>query len=162
MIIDVVLLSLLLISAIWTVMTVRLIKSVIGLAITSVMVAIVMFRLNSPLAGVFELSVCAGLIPVIFITAVSYTERLTKDKFEVRRHDRFARFRYLFVVLAVIAFALFSVKIIFDFTPVVTGAAKISPQAYLWKMRSADLLGQIIVLLTGAIGVALFFREKQK
>ena len=46
--------------------------------------AILMFRLTRPSAAVFELSVCAGLIPVIFISAISLTQRLKRDEAKAR------------------------------------------------------------------------------
>jgi hypothetical protein len=32
----------------------------------------------------------------------------------------------------------------------------------LWGLRHLDLFGQIIVLLAGAFGVVIFFKEKKK
>ncbi|MDD5730401.1 MAG: hypothetical protein PHN57_04670, partial [Candidatus Omnitrophica bacterium] len=48
-------------AALWAVMATRLLRAAIALALTSVILTVIMFRLNSPLAAVFELSVCAGL-----------------------------------------------------------------------------------------------------
>lgn len=72
-------------ASVWTVMTTRLIRAVVGLAVTSAMLSIVMFRFNSSLAAVFELSVCAGLIFVIFITTVSFTARLSQEEYQQRK-----------------------------------------------------------------------------
>ena len=47
----------------------------ISLAVLSVIIAIVFFKLNSAYAGVFELSVCAGLITALFISVISLTRR---------------------------------------------------------------------------------------
>jgi len=58
---DVILLTLLVLAALWTVMSSRIVRAAVGLAITSVILSIIMFHLKSPLAAVFELSVCAGL-----------------------------------------------------------------------------------------------------
>ena len=70
------------IAAVYTVMVTRLIHSAIGLGITSAILAILIFQLASPLTAVFELSVCAGLISAIFISVISLTQRLTPEKFE--------------------------------------------------------------------------------
>jgi uncharacterized MnhB-related membrane protein len=50
------------IAAVYTVMVTRLLHSAIGLGLTSALLAILIFVLACPIAGVFELSVCAGLI----------------------------------------------------------------------------------------------------
>lgn len=49
--------------------------SAISLAALSVIIAIMFFRLNSPYAAVFELSVCAGLITALFVSVISLTKR---------------------------------------------------------------------------------------
>jgi NADH-quinone oxidoreductase subunit J len=158
---DKILFIMLLGAAVWTVMTTRLMKSIMGLAVTSVMVSVILFRLKSPLAAVFELSVCAGLISVIFITAVSFTERLGKAAFQIRRRERFQKFQYLFLVLAIAALALWGVRIPLHFelpaAPAVTDT-----RVVLWNLRPLDLFGQIVVLLAGAFGVIVFFKERNK
>ncbi|MCX5668965.1 MAG: hypothetical protein NTX89_02430, partial [Candidatus Omnitrophica bacterium] len=106
MTLDLILLSALLLSVIWTVMTVRLVRSVVGLALTSAILAVIIYRLNSPLAAVFELSVCSGLISVIFITTVSFTQRISKEKFLIRRRERLLRFLYLPLIIIVVGLLL--------------------------------------------------------
>ena len=49
--------------------------SAISLAVLSVVIAIMFFKLNSTYAGVFELSVCAGLITALFVSVISLTQR---------------------------------------------------------------------------------------
>ena len=63
---DLILLGGMLLCCLWAVMARGLLRAAIALATTSVVLAIIMFRLDSPLAAVFELSVCAGLITVVF------------------------------------------------------------------------------------------------
>ena len=50
-----------------------LIKSAIALGIASALLAAIFFILDAPYAAVFELSVCAGLITVLLLSAVSMT-----------------------------------------------------------------------------------------
>lgn len=50
-----------------------LIKSAIALGIASGLLAAIFFILGAPYAAVFELSVCAGLITVLLLSAVSMT-----------------------------------------------------------------------------------------
>lgn len=159
--IDLILLICLVLAAVWTVMTIRLIHSIVGLALTSVIVSVLMFRLSSPLAAVFELSVCAGLISVIFIIAVSFTQRVSKEQLPMRRRERLIRFWYLPVVVAIAALLLFY----FLKMPQVVlppPAEEQSVRDVIWKVRHLDLLGQVIILLAGAFGVAVLFKESKK
>jgi uncharacterized MnhB-related membrane protein len=92
MTLEIVLLVALVLAALWTVSSARVMRAVIGLAVTSVVLTMIMFRLNSPVAGVFELSVCAGLIPAIFISTISLTHRLTTETLADRRRELLRRF----------------------------------------------------------------------
>ena len=159
--IDLILLICLVLAAVWTVMTIRLIHSIVGLALTSVIVSILMFRLSSPLAAVFELSVCAGLISVIFIITVSFTQRVSKEQLPMRRRERLIRFWYLPVIVAIAGLLL----LYFLKMPQVVlppPAEEQSVRDVIWKVRHLDLLGQIIILLAGAFGVAVLFKESKK
>ena len=51
-----------------------LLKSAIALAAASLLLGIIFFRMNAPYAGVFEISVVAGLITVLFILTIALTE----------------------------------------------------------------------------------------
>ncbi|HEX7561381.1 MAG TPA: hypothetical protein VF347_04240, partial [Candidatus Humimicrobiaceae bacterium] len=68
------LLIILVIAALMVVFSSRLLLAAISLAATSIMLTLLMFKLNSPIAAVFELSICAGLITVIFITTISFVK----------------------------------------------------------------------------------------
>lgn len=48
-----------------------LLRAALCLAVLSVVLAGLFFKLGAPYAGAFELSVCAGLITVLFIAAIS-------------------------------------------------------------------------------------------
>lgn len=155
-----ILLLILLFSAVWTVMTARLLRSVVGLAMTSAILAIVMYRLSSGLAAVFELSVCSGLISVIFITTVSFTRRLSKESADIRKRERMARFWYLpFLLLAAGICLIQFLKI-----PKIYFTSVIEPidvRALIWHNRHLDLFGQVIILLAGVFGVVILFKEQK-
>lgn len=161
MIIDILLLAALLISALWTVVTIRLIRSVIGLALTSVILSLIIYRLGSPLAAVFELSVCAGLIPVIFITTVSFTQRISKERLRIRRRERWAKFWYLplIVILAGLLLAKYFKMPRFELPLPIKD---IDVRQVFWNIRHLDLLGQVAILLVGVFGVVVLFREPKK
>lgn len=63
------------VSAILAVSFRNLLFAAISLAALSAVLAIIFYQLNSPYAGVFELSVCAGLITVLFVSVISLTRR---------------------------------------------------------------------------------------
>ena len=51
-----------------------LLKSAISLAVASAILAIIFYQLNAPYAAMFELSVCAGLITVLFASTINLTK----------------------------------------------------------------------------------------
>jgi len=160
---DLFLLVFLLIAAVWTVMAARLLASVIGFAVTSAILTILIFRLNAPLAGVFELSVGAGLIPVLFVATIGLTQRLTREKLQARRTDHLRKFSYLPLVLAVLAVLVLALSRLY--LPVNVAqpqpGVETDPRVVLWNLRHMDILGQILLLLAGAFGVVQLFKEKK-
>ena len=53
----------------------RLLISAVSLGLSSVMLAIIFFANRAPFAGGFELSIGAGLVSILFIMAISLTEK---------------------------------------------------------------------------------------
>jgi len=148
-------------AGLWTVMTRSLIRSAIGLALTSVILTLLMFRFDSWLAAVFELSVCAGLISVIFISTISLTEPLTKSEVLQHMKARLARFIYLPLLILVVGVGLSFIKVNLNFqlpAPEVEADAR----KVLWNMRDLDLLGQMVIIMTGIFGVIILFREMRR
>ncbi|HOW35684.1 MAG TPA: hypothetical protein PL155_04660 [Candidatus Omnitrophota bacterium] len=151
----------LLLAALWTVMTARLIRSAFGLALTSAVLAILLFRLDSPMAAVFELSVCAGLIPVIFVTTISLTHRLSQDAFQIRQKERWGKYWYLLVIVVLVGVLLSRRALLPDVPlPVVTHPTDV--RIVMWNMHHVDLLGQVAVILAGVFGVVILFKEVKK
>jgi NADH-quinone oxidoreductase subunit J len=142
-------------------MTRSLLRAAIGLALMSIVLAILMFRLNSGLAAVFELSVCAGLIPVLFVSTISLTHPLTKEEVLQHMKDRIRRFWYLPFITVVlgIALSLITVKLNIKLPPPETEK---DVRAVLWNQRPLYLTGQIIILLVGAFSVVILFKEAGK
>ncbi|HOI44571.1 MAG TPA: hypothetical protein PLX50_03035, partial [Candidatus Aminicenantes bacterium] len=50
-----------------------LIRSAVCLAVASLLLGIIFFRMGAPYAGAFEISVVAGLITVLFILTIALT-----------------------------------------------------------------------------------------
>ena len=143
--------------ALWTVMTARVLRAAIALAITSAVLAVLMYRLLAPIAAVFELSVCAGLIPAIFISAVGMTRRLTGEELAERRRQKWRSFGPLpgIVVLVGVLLAIWQPSLAF---PMAGGNAG-DVRDILWNQRHADLLGQVAILLAGAFAVVVLVKE---
>lgn len=160
-IIDIILLIAMTIAALWTVMTRSLLKSTIGLAFTSAIITIIMFRLNSPLAAVFELSVCTGLITAVFVSTISLVKPLTHKEIVKLSRDRIKRFWYLPVIMAVSGAGLLFLNIPAE-VKLPAGAMEGDPRNILWSARQLDLFGQIVILLAGVFSTVLLFKEAKK
>jgi len=158
-IVDVIVLGTLVLSAVWAVLSPRLLRAVIGLAVASCCVTIALFRLDSPLAGVFELSVCAGLISAVFISTISLSQLETEESIAGASKERIRRYWYLPPLLVLVGIAVFQIRLV-DF-PEVARVGKDVRQV-LWTERHLDLLGQVTVLLAGAFGVVVLFKENKK
>jgi NADH-quinone oxidoreductase subunit J len=154
----IILLVAMVITAAWTVMTARLLRAAIGLALSSAIVTILMFELNSPLAAVFELSVCAGLISAIFISTISLTQRVTAEDLVTRQKEKLSKFWFLPLLMLAAGVILISIHFVLNVNlpaPPQENDVKI----ILWNLRHLDLLGQIVILLAGAFGVVTLFKE---
>lgn len=159
--IEFIVLVVLVIAALWTVLTRSLLRSGIGLALTSAILAGLMFNLKASLAAVFELSVCAGLISVLFISTISLTQPLTPKEAVKHMKDRLTRFWYLPLIMLIIGILVSLIKIEPN-VKLSVGQIKNDPQSVLWNLRQVDLIGQIIILLIGVFGVVVFFKERNK
>jgi NADH-quinone oxidoreductase subunit J len=156
---DVINLAVLIVSALWAVLSPRLLRAVIGLALTSVCVTIALFRLDASLAGVFELSVCAGLISAVFISTISLSKIETKQSIATLRTERTRRYFYLPLILLITGIAISQLS--FPEMKAVSTLGK-DVRLILWTERHLDLLGQVTILLAGAFGVAVLFKEQKK
>ncbi len=156
----IIILSISTLASLWTVLARSLLRAMLGLAITSIGIVILMFLLDSQLAGVFELSVCVGLITVIFAATVSLTKPLNHKEITERTKSRIRRFW----PIPIIAIAAGSCVFLFLSNTVIplpaeTGGVVEDVRTILWNDRHLDLLGQIGIMIAGAFGVLLLFRE---
>jgi NADH-quinone oxidoreductase subunit J len=161
MVLTISVLALALLAALWTVMTRSLMRSVIGLAATSVCVTALMFMLGANLAAVFELSVCAGLITVVFVSTVAMTQPASGAELRERTRSRLRRYWPLPLILlaAGILLAALGPGLAVALPPPEEGA---EVKDILWTKRPADILGQVAVILAGTFGVIVLFKERKK
>jgi NADH-quinone oxidoreductase subunit J len=155
-------LVLMLVFGIMAVMQRSMIKSAIALAAASVSLGVIMYELGAVWAALFEISVCSGLVTVIFISAINMTRIRTKEELEEKKRERHKRFVFLPAIL-IIALAVTLVilwpHIDSAIPPLLTGSGA-TVQDILWGKRQADLMGQVIIILAGVYGVIIFFKER--
>jgi len=147
--------------ALWSVIRGSLIRAAIALALTSAVLALIMFRLFSPLAAVFELSVCAGLITVIFMSTISLSEPLTYSELMIKAKPRIKRFWFLPVILVLLLLILVPLASNVS-APMIASETEKSVYRVLWQIRQLDVFGQILILFTGIFGVVVFFKNTKK
>ena len=145
--------------AVWAVMAPNLLVSAMMLALVSIAASLLLFSFGAPWAAVFELSVCAGLITVLFIGGVS----LVRADHE-RNPEKRTVFHILPLALAIAAIAAwFYVP---EFFYLLSGwrlpaAPEGALGATLWDIRRADLLGQIVMLAAGVFVIKSIFPKKR-
>lgn len=135
-----------------------LLRSAISLAAASLLLGIIFFRMDAPYAGVFEISVVAGLITVLFILAIA----LTKAGEEVREPGA-ANVVFPLVFAAFIVIDALVMKGLLGKVPALAAGAEAgSFGEVLWRGRTFDLVGQIAVILAGVFAVLALFRKRDK
>jgi len=135
-----------------------LLKSAIALAVSSLLLGIIFFGMDAPYAGVFEISVVAGLITVLFILTIA----LTKSGDEVRE-SRLVNWAFPLVFIAFIVIDALVMKSLLGKVPALaSGAESGTFGEVLWRGRTFDLVGQIAVILAGVLAVLALFRKREK
>jgi len=158
---DAIILIILSLTVLATVMTTSLLQAAIGLAVTSALLTVVMFKLNAPLAALFELSVCAGLIPVIFITVISLTKPLSNEEMKTESREKMTRFWPLPIVFILAGIIAAYLKIRISLKLPMHGPS-LDVRQVLWSVRQIDLIGQLAVLLAGAFAILVLFKEMRR
>jgi len=135
-----------------------LLKAAVALAVASIMLGIIFFRMGAPYAGVFEISVVAGLITVLFILTIA----LTKPGEDVKE-SKLADIVFPLFFIAFIIIDALVMKGLMRKIPAVPG----SPEGaafgdVLWKGRTLDLIGQIAVIFAGVFSVLALLRKRNK
>ncbi len=146
--------------AITAVMARKMLISAIMLAVASIALSLLMFKFSAPWAALFELSVCAGLITVLFISAVS----LVKKEDMALKESR-AKFTILPLISgAVFIFMAIFLMPYFESLSGFTRNPEIQPKVgeIIWKFRSADLLGQITILAAAVFVVKSVFYKRSE
>jgi NADH-quinone oxidoreductase subunit J len=130
----------------------------VSLATISAILAMVLFKFGANIAGVFELSVCAGLITVLFIATVS----MTKDS-DKKVESRLPTYFIPFFVLIFVGMDFFIMQwLAGSVLPAGISRSSGTFQRVFWDLRSSDILGQVALILAGVFGILSLFRLKGK
>jgi NADH-quinone oxidoreductase subunit J len=134
-----------------------LLKAAISLAAASIFLALVFFRMNAVYAGVFEVSVVAGLITVLFITAIA----LTRSDEQVPE-SRYHKFIFPLFFGALLLIDLLVMKSLRGRIPSISSPETRTFGEVMWNERSFDLIGQIGAIFAGVLAVLALFRSSDK
>ncbi len=145
-------------AALWTVQA-QILRAVIGLALVSVLLTVLMFQMDAPLAGVFELSVCAGLITAVFVSTISLTRPLQPAHARACEAVRARRFHPAILAAASVGALIWIGSYDLDVAPAVSEAPEQASEV-LWSMRRLDLVGLLIIILVGVFGVVVLFKRR--
>lgn len=138
----------------------NLLKSAICLGVASIFLAMLFFQMGASYAGVFEISVVAGLITVLFITTIVLTKREGGVKERKLTNIFFLLFFVIFIVIDLIIMQGFIGKL--STMPVDLGIVdKTKFSKVLWSYRTLDLVGQICAIFAGVFSVLALFRNKE-
>lgn len=154
-----ILLALLVVSLVLAVFITDLLKAAIALALGSAVLAILFFWFRMPYAGVFELSVCAGLVMVLLVSTIGLTRR------DEPEHEEQGKSGWLLLpILILVAVGVIDV-LIFTFLhtrmPLVHNTITAPSFAdTLWRVRWLDILGQLAIILVGVFAVLALFRNE--
>ena len=150
----------LLIFCVMAVMSHSILKSAVYLALASVMLGVIMYVLGAHWAAVFEISVCSGLVTVIFISAISLS-KIKHDEIQ-KLYEHKKRSAFLPAVLIIGGVLIAAAAMAADFTlPDAAAALSEEFRETLWNTRQADILGQIIAILAGGMAVVVLFQNDE-
>ncbi len=125
----------------------RLLISAIWLALTSALVALMLFLLGAPQIAVIELSVGAGLVTVLFVFAIN----IAGEEVIGLRSALPLPLVWASIVLAAGLIIFFIVRSLgFVQFPELTSEFAAS---VLWQERYLDFLLQVVLILAGVLGV---------
>jgi len=154
-----ILVGLLILVGFWTVQT-SILRAAMGLALTSVLTTLILFQMSMPLAAVFELSVCAGLITVVFVSIISMTRPQNAEEEEQSAARRSRRYQPALLVAALVGLGLWAAgNAVQGMTP---STVTENVRDVLWNLRRLDLVGQIIIMFVGVFGVVVLFKDRLK
>lgn len=139
-----------------------LLKAAIALALASVFLATILFLHGAWVAAVFELSVCSGLITVLFVSTISLTK--DSDQKEEAKLTGYLLPAFLLFFIGVDCLALrwlgpffLDAKAMVPADTLTGGFSKV-----FWGDRTTDVLGQAALILSGVFAILSLFKRKAR
>ena len=134
-------------SAILAIASKRLLISAIWLALTSALVALMIYLLGAPQVAVIELSVGAGLVTVLFVFAINIAGEEVIDVKSILPKP--------LVWASILLAAALAIYLILRAVGFVQSPVAIEQEAasILWEDRYLDILLQVVLIFSGVLGV---------
>lgn len=125
--------------------------SVASLAGTFILVAIIYSLKNATFVAVFQLTIGAGTLAVLFLSG-----EMLSEKPDVKRPLRN-------IFLAIMGALLLSIPSTFFSTRITSASASsgVSFPEAIWNLRAVDVVLQGLVIMTVALGIAIVLYEKK-
>jgi NADH:ubiquinone oxidoreductase subunit 6 (subunit J) len=139
------LIAAIIIFAIQTFRSKRLITSALWLAGVSALLSVVFFQLGGWQVAVIELSVGAGLVTILFVFAINIAGDEAVEEQSVLPRS--------LVVGVVLLNALLMGWFLFPFDPHVMTGTEAPFSNILWQQRGLDILVQIVLIFAGVLGL---------
>lgn len=124
----------------------RLLISAIWLALTSALVALLLYLLGGPHIAVIELSVGAGLVTVLFVFAINISGEEVMDAESVLPKPY--AWGSIGIAAGLALFLILKTLGIVSFTPGLTKTSTIN-----WDGRFLDFILQVVLIFAGVLGV---------
>jgi NADH:ubiquinone oxidoreductase subunit 6 (subunit J) len=135
-----------------------LLRAAISLAVGSAMLSILFFWFGVPYAAVFELSVGAGLVMVLFASTIGLTRRS-----EPENEEKGKSAVLIIPLLILIALGIIDIVIFAFMNKQVLVLSNPAPTASfgetLWRVRWLDILGQLAIIVVGVFAILGLFRN---
>lgn len=140
----------------------KLLNSAIMLAVASIGISMLLFGYSAPWAAVFELSVCAGLITVLFISAVS----LVKNDEDITKEKQIKYSIFPLILSAIVIITSIFVPEYFEKLSMYSNASQQIQQQkigdIIWSQRGIDIIAQITLLAAGVFAIKHIFSYTKK
>jgi uncharacterized MnhB-related membrane protein len=135
-----------------------LLRAAISLAVGSAMLSILFFWFGVPYAAVFELSVGAGLVMVLFASTIGLTRRAEPENEEKGKSAVLIIPLLILIALGIIdivIFAFMNKQVLILSNP----APTTNFGETLWRVRWLDILGQLAIIVVGVFAILGLFRN---
>jgi uncharacterized MnhB-related membrane protein len=131
----------------------RLLICAIYLAITSILLSIIFFLLDAYQVAVIELSVGAGLVTILLVFAINVAGEDFRENMPVIPKS----LSWGLVICSIVLLGIFVLPIGYQPSDVIEEAFT----SQLWEHRAVDVLIQVVLIFTGALGALGLLAEEK-